>query len=247
DAPQAAEVVVLFEVRAVYGHHGPLLAGVNGGAAGGTDQAEVLGAHGRNTTDRPPPSAAAAFPCPQQRRSAGLEVASEPARAPHPVPERCLLRPHRPRALPSTTPQTPSAELCGKGRDSSAQRSVRRAGRRPMQRSASGTPPDAALGAGGAGPQARSRTCTASADSWFSCPSNQTASNGAADVRRSRIPWITACLAIRAASWISAPLASSAVTAAANVHPAPLTRSWPILSVAYTVAFSPSKSTSTAS
>src|SRR5699024_5852999 len=43
----------------------------------------------------------------------------------------------------------------------------------------------------------------------------------------------TACLAMRAASWISAPLASSAVTAAANVHPAPLTRSWPILSVAY--------------
>ena len=40
---------------------------------------------------------------------------------------------------------------------------------------------------------------------------------------------VTTAFAVRAASSGVAPWASSAVTAAARVQPAPLTRSWPIL------------------
>src|SRR5690606_3222896 len=53
----------------------------------------------------------------------------------------------------------------------------------------------------------------------------RTASNGAFEATRSSIAAVTTSLATRVASSTDAPLASSAVIAAANVQPAPLTRS----------------------
>src|SRR5699024_12412680 len=78
---------------------------------------------------------------------------------------------------------------------------------------------------------------------WRTCAlSSRTASKGALDGSRSWIAWVTTALAMRTASWMSVPLASSAVIAAAKVHPAPLGRSVPTLGVEYAGVVSPLKS-----
>ena len=71
-------------------------------------------------------------------------------------------------------------------------------------------------------------------------PPCQSASNGAPEATRFRIPAVTKALADRAASSGDAPLASSAVTAAASEQPAPETATSPTFGADRTSSVSPS-------